>query len=217
MHEDQRYNPAQRPQGPRRELLERAPAGGTVLDVGCWSGFLGEHLIEHRSATVDGVEPDRAMAARAARTYRRVLPMTIEDALAELRAAEAGYDAFVLFDVLEHLADPWSVLRGLRDIGAPGARALVSIPNVAHWSVRKSLLRGRWEYEDSGLLDRTHLRFFTFDGAAELLEQSGWRITWRGASPGQPPLVRLPPRALGVLGRWPRMFGVQTLLEAEMA
>ena len=80
--------------------------------------------------------------------------------------------------------------------------------------MRKELLLGRWEYQDSGLLDRTHLRFFTFATAEELLRRAGWRITWRGVSVGQPPRVRLSERWLGELKRWPTLFGVQALFEA---
>ena len=127
-----------------------------------------------------------------------------------------GYDVVLCLDVLEHLVDPAGALAALRGL-APRGRALISLPNVAHWSLRKELLRGRWEYTESGLLDRTHLRFYTLDTARSLLSQAGWRVEWESSSPGQPPLVRLPAQRLGVLQRWPRLFGVQLLFDAVPA
>jgi cyclopropane fatty-acyl-phospholipid synthase-like methyltransferase len=96
----------------RTVLLERVPRGATVLDVGCWAGAAGRFLIETRAATVDGVEPDAEMARRASEAYRRVVEGSIEDALASGGlATPEPYDAVLLLDVLEHLKDPWRVLR----------------------------------------------------------------------------------------------------------
>jgi 2-polyprenyl-3-methyl-5-hydroxy-6-metoxy-1,4-benzoquinol methylase len=215
MHLPSPYDPDQIPAGRRRSLLERTPAGASVLDVGCWSGFNGRYLQETRGAVVDGVEPHREMAGRAAATYRDVLVEPIETGLTRLEADARRYDVLVLFDVLEHLADPAEVLEALRVLTRHGGRALVSLPNVAHWTVRKALLQGRFEYADSGILDRTHLRFFTRESARRLLEDAGWEITWEGVTLDQPPLLRLGPRALGVLDRWPGLFGVQLLFEAQ--
>jgi 2-polyprenyl-3-methyl-5-hydroxy-6-metoxy-1,4-benzoquinol methylase len=209
------YDPDQVPAGRRRALLERTPLGASVLDVGCWSGFVGRFLRDERGATVDGIEPHAEMARRAATAYRRVLPMPVESALESLSQQVERYDTIVLFDVLEHLADPAEVLRALHLVAAPGARVLVSIPNVAHWSVRKQLLLGRFEYEDSGILDRTHLRFFTLTTARGLLEGAGWRVTFETASLDRPPIVRLGARGMRVLDRWPGLFGVQGLFEAQ--
>jgi 2-polyprenyl-3-methyl-5-hydroxy-6-metoxy-1,4-benzoquinol methylase len=211
------YDHSQRPTGARRSLLERTPDGSTVLDVGCWSGFAGRHLVETRHAVVDGIEPDPAAAAMARESYRRVLQVGVEVAADRLVAEGTRYDTLLFMDVLEHLADPAGVLSRCLDLVEPSGRALVSIPNTAHWSVRKELLLGRWEYRDNGLLDRTHLRFYTVRTAAQLLRDSGWTITWQGASVGQPPLIRLPQRWLVLLERWPSLFAVQTLFEARPA
>jgi O-antigen biosynthesis protein len=207
------YDPDQVPVGARRRLLDRVPPSAEVLDVGCWSGFAGRYLAGQLGAVVDGIEPSREMAARAAETYRRVLVGTAETELEGLLGSGSRYDALLFLDVLEHLAEPERVLRRSLELLRPGGRVYVSVPNVAHWSVRKSLLLGRFEYTASGLLDRTHLRFFTFDTAERLLTDSGLRVVWRAASVGQPPLVRLPDRRLRALERWPRLFGVQALFE----
>jgi 2-polyprenyl-3-methyl-5-hydroxy-6-metoxy-1,4-benzoquinol methylase len=208
-----RYSPEQRPSGRRRELLERVRPGGLVLDVGCWSGFNAAFLAEECGAVVDGVEPDAKMAVAAEQHCREVLRSGIEEALTGLLARPERYDAVLFLDVLEHLADPHTVLREARGLLRDGGVALVSLPNVAHWSMRLGLLRGRWRYAESGLLDRTHLRFFTTATATELFSEAGWSIRWRAASVGQPPVLSLPERRLGLLERWPEMFAVQLLYE----
>jgi len=215
---ESRYDPDQVPTGVRRALLERTPPGALVLDIGCWSGYMGRFLTAERNAVVDGVEPEARMARLAAARYRNVYVGSIERALLDLLPERRGcYETLLLLDVLEHLVDPWSVLASCRALLREGGHALLSIPNVAHWSVRKTLLLGRWTYEDSGLLDHTHLRFFTRATAGELVAGAGWRVVWARPSVGQPPGLRLPDRGLRILERWPSLFAVQFLLEVEPA
>jgi len=85
-------------------------------------------------------------------------------------------DCVVFADVLEHLADPWQCLKLWRDRIPNGATLIVSLPNVVHYSLFGPLLRGRWDYQESGVLDRTHLRFFTRDTGAEMLRAAGFTI-----------------------------------------
>jgi 2-polyprenyl-3-methyl-5-hydroxy-6-metoxy-1,4-benzoquinol methylase len=207
-----RYAIDELPTGERRVMLERVPRHASVLDVGCWSGSAGRFLIEHRDVIVEGVEPDRTMAALAAHTYRNVFVASFEEFLDQ---SEGRYDRLLFLDVLEHLPDPSEPLRGSRRLVTPGGRALVSIPNVAHWTLRKELLLGRWRYEETGLLDRSHLRFFTRDSAVEMLEAAGWSIRWESASIGQIPLISVPEHWLSFFNRWPSLFGVQILFEIE--
>jgi hypothetical protein len=131
------------------------------------------------------------------------------------RNRRGAYDVLRFLDVLECLKEPPSILKAARSLARSGGRAFVSIPNVAHWSVRKELLLGRRRYEDSGPLDPMHLHFYTATTAGELLENSGLRIMWRGWSLGQPPLVRPAERRLPVLRAWPRLFAVQCRFEAK--
>src|SRR5204863_1150032 len=92
--------------------------------------------------------------------------------------AEAGpvVDCLVCGDVLEHMADPWGVLARLSRWVRDGGQVLACIPNVQHYSVLVDLLRGRWEYREEGLLDRTHLRFFTFAGVQDLFTRAGLHV-----------------------------------------
>lgn len=198
--------------GNRRLLLERVPHGATVLDVGCWSGSTGRFLQLHRQATVDGVEPDPGMAATAAQRYREVFATSVEQVLPKLsRDRSASYDAVMFLDVLEHLRDPDSVLRVVRGLVRQGGVALISLPNVAHWRVRLSLLRGRWRYRDNGILDRTHLRFFTEETARQLIEDAGWLVRWQRTSVQGLPIAGL--EQSRIWEKWPRLFGVQFLFE----
>jgi 2-polyprenyl-3-methyl-5-hydroxy-6-metoxy-1,4-benzoquinol methylase len=191
----------------RLPILERVPRGAAVLDVGAWTGAHGHWLAEQHGATVDGVELDPAASAEAT-GYRRMLVGSIEDAETQAQLGDARYDAVLFLDVLEHLAHPHEVLAAARTWLHPGGVVLCSIPNVAHWRVRLSLLRGRFEYEDMGLLDRTHLRWFTRKTARELVTGAGYRLTWEDATVPQHPRVRVPQRLLK-----PELFGYQFLLE----
>ena len=86
------------------------------------------------------------------------------------------FDAVVCGDVLEHIADPWGTLAALAGLLRPGGRAVVSLPNAAHWTVRRALLRGRFPREDHGLFDRTHLRWFTRADARALVTGAGLQV-----------------------------------------
>jgi 2-polyprenyl-3-methyl-5-hydroxy-6-metoxy-1,4-benzoquinol methylase len=192
----------------RLPVLERVPRGATVLDVGAWTGAHGDWLAERRGVTVDGVELNGEAAAEA-RRYREMLVGSIEDPALRERIG-SGYDAVLFLDVLEHLADPDAVLRAALEWLAPGGVVLCSIPNVAHWRVRLALLRGRFDYEDSGLLDRTHLRWYTRKTARDLVREAGYELTWEHAVVPQHPRVRVPQRLLR-----PELFGYQFLIEGR--
>ena len=137
-----------------------------ILDVGCASGKMAFELKNKLKAEVWGIEPVVKVAQQAATRLDRVLTGGVEDALDEL--PEAYFDCIIFADVLEHLADPEAVLEVMQTKLVPGGEIIASIPNVRHWSVLKDLLEGRWEYQDAGILDRTHLRFFTRESVIRL-------------------------------------------------
>lgn len=157
-------------------LAERIPEGATVLDLGCGSGALGQHLVQHRRCTVDGLTLSEAEAALARPHYRRVEVANLEDApLAQLFAA-GSYDAIVCADVLEHLRQPEQVLTACRSLLAPGGQLLVSVPNAGYCGLIAELLHGEFRYRDEGLLDRTHLRFFTRRSLQRFLAEQRWAL-----------------------------------------
>lgn len=144
-----------------------------VLEVGCSAGYFGESLkkLGHR---VVGVEPDTASAEKAADVLDEVYCGFVENFF----DANAGrsFDVISFGDVLEHLVDPLAVLRDAKKFLKPDGRLIVSVPNVAHASVRAMLLGGKWTYSDLGILDRTHLRFFTKVDLIALLADAGFEI-----------------------------------------
>ncbi len=147
---------------PRREMRRFVPATARrLLDVGCGAGAFAAGLKQERPGLeVWGVEMDPAAAARAERVLDRVL---VGDAAAVLPGLGAErFDCIVLNDVLEHVWEPEQLLGRLRPLLGTGGRVVASVPNIRHHSAVADLVfRGKWEYTDEGILDRTHVRFFT--------------------------------------------------------
>jgi len=147
--------------------------GRRALDVGCARGHLLEELSTLGWRCI-GVDTD---ASDVASCITRGLVALELDINTEPPATLGSFDLVVLADVLEHLPDPLRVLRSVRSLLNPGARVVVSVPNVAHVSVRAQLLFGRFRYTERGILDRTHLRFFTRRTVMELLTASGFSVS----------------------------------------
>ena len=158
------------------DLLNRIPATSKrVLEIGCGSGRMGQAFKSRNpSSQYFGVEVFDIVAQEASAVLDGVVCADIENDLTIPLKLAPGFDTLVFGDVLEHLRDPWRVLRELRQYIEPGGWCIACIPNVAHWSVISGLLEGKWTYEDAGLLDRTHLRFFTLDSASEMFRTAGW-------------------------------------------
>jgi 2-polyprenyl-3-methyl-5-hydroxy-6-metoxy-1,4-benzoquinol methylase len=145
---------------PRRELLEYvAPSVKRLLDVGCGAGAFGASLKERGVPEVVGIELKEEAARGAAQRIDRVLVGDVEEM--DLSFEEGYFDCIVFADLLEHLYDPTTVLRRMARVLSPGGYMLMSIPNARFHFVFSMLASGRWKYEDAGILDRTHIRFFT--------------------------------------------------------
>lgn len=155
-------------------MLTESPSRGTVLDVGCGEGAMGAALLAGGFGPVSGVEPVESAASVAAAKLTDVVVGTFPNARIRERAP---YDYVVFADSLEHLTDPWSALREARMLLAPSGRLVLSVPNVSHHSVSLQLLRGKWDYRDWGLLDRTHLRFFTPSSLDLIVRETGFTVT----------------------------------------
>lgn len=196
--------------------------GRRLLDVGAADGLLSRHFTA-RGWRVTGLESDpRAAAAGSAHCER----MIVVDLNRERPALDTRFDAIVCGDVLEHLADPAAVLAWLADRLVPSGRLAVSVPNVAHLWVRLLLLAGRFDYTERGILDRTHLRFFTSRSLRALVVGAGLRVVRSTATPVPLPQVvpaRWQSRAFEAVHAasaaaaraLPRLLGYQLLVLAE--
>lgn len=147
----------------------------TVLDVGCSKGDFGRALMQYKNCIVDGVEPDKEDANIARKVLRRVSDRMAEQALkAEFKNDQYDYVSFM--DVIEHICRPAEVLTEVISHLKPNGRVVFSIPNMAHISVRLMLLKGDFDYGETGLLDNTHLHFYTKKEIYRLFQSSGYVI-----------------------------------------
>jgi len=171
-----------------------------VLEIGCASGYVSEYLSRQRDCVVTGVEIEPDAASIAGQFCEKVIVGDIENDEV-LKQITGNYDVIILADILEHLRNPTRVLIALRDKLLPDGFILISLPNVAHYSVRFKLLLGKFEYTDGGLLDKTHLRFFTLKSARRMIHEAGYTIEHFDMNMSYTYLGRF-------LGRMPRFYRV---------
>jgi 2-polyprenyl-3-methyl-5-hydroxy-6-metoxy-1,4-benzoquinol methylase len=159
---------------PLNRLVHLIPSGSRVLDIGAGNGILARllHQIHGDHVVIDGIEPDAAAADAARAHYRKLFEEPVHTFLAQDRNC-GSYDFIVLADVIEHFPNPQQVLQALRAQLHASARICVSTPNVAFVAVRIALLNGAFDYVDSGILERTHLRFFTLRTLQQLFTATG--------------------------------------------
>lgn len=150
--------------------------GSRVLDLGTGSGTLGRHLREHKACHMLGFTVSAEESALATPWYDRVHVGNLEQPGWSAVFEPQAHDVIVCADVLEHVRQPEAVLREARALLKPGGLLLVSVPNVAYAGLVADLMHGRWEYGTEGLLDASHLRFFTRDSFAGLLQREGWHL-----------------------------------------
>jgi 2-polyprenyl-3-methyl-5-hydroxy-6-metoxy-1,4-benzoquinol methylase len=160
------------------DVLRKIPVqSARVLEIGCGMGRLGQAFKARvPDCAYFGVELMHDAAQEARARLDGVLCANIEHDVSRVRELGERFDALVLGDVLEHFQDPWRVLTELRSFMTPDGMCVACIPNVGHWSMVAELLQGKWRYAENGLLDKTHLRFFTLDTAVELFEKAGWTV-----------------------------------------
>lgn len=162
----------------RVEMIPFIPPDSRVfLELGCGAGAFGATLRRMIPGShVTGVEIHKDSAQVALGRIDRVLVQPIEQAIDGI--SNASIDCVVCNDVLEHLVDPWEILRQLRRVLRPSGAVVSSIPNVRHFPVFKAYFIGAdWKYEKMGVLDRTHMRFFTSKSIKRMYEECGYTVT----------------------------------------
>ncbi len=208
------------------KLANLVTPNSRVLDVGCGTGVITNTIRNVASAIIVGIEPDservNSARARGLEVHEGVLTQ-------EFIESQESFDFVVFADVLEHLSDPAEIVALAKTALKPGGAIIASIPNVAHWFVRTDLLFGRFDYQDCGIMDATHLRWFTQKTAVNLFERLGFqvgsldftvninlpdykrRLPWRWLSPS------LRRKVVGQLAAIrPSLFGCQHIIMAKL-
>jgi 2-polyprenyl-3-methyl-5-hydroxy-6-metoxy-1,4-benzoquinol methylase len=157
------------------KMVDMIGRGKRVLEFGCATGYMSRYLRDAENR-VTGIEIDATMAEEARAFCDHVIEVDLDITSLDDILPDAVFDVLAFGDVLEHLRDPWRVLDASRRLLAPGGYVVISIPNIAHGNVRLSLLKGSFEYEEFGLLDNTHLRFFTLRSVRELCLRAGYEV-----------------------------------------
>ena len=164
-------------EGAREDFINELPVNldAKILEIGCSNGNTGAlALSENKCGSYIGVELYETAALNAKEKISQVIIGDIERI--ELPFEDDSFDVLILSEVLEHLVDPWNVLRKLHRYMKPGAIILASSPNVSHYRIILMLLRGEWNLTDDGIMDRTHLRWFTPSSFAEMFESAGYNV-----------------------------------------
>lgn len=169
-----RYSYYDNPYGSQKKSVELIGKNKIVLEVGCSTGYVSSKLKEN-NCQVYGIELEQNDAEIAREHCVDVLNIDIEKT-ETLPYAPEQFDVIIFGDVLEHLRSPETILNKLKQYLKAGGYIVVSLPNITYWSIRMKILMGKFEYTDNGILDSTHVRFFNYKSAIELLEKSGYRI-----------------------------------------
>ncbi len=144
-----------------------------ILEFGPAAGYFTRYLKEHRQATVDIIEIDEACAKRAAEFARHCFVGDIEEDNWMAVFAGRTYDHVIFADVLEHLRNPLSVLRASTALLKPGGKIVISVPNIGHWQILAALINNDFSYNNVGIMDKTHLRFFTEATLRQMIYDAG--------------------------------------------
>lgn len=219
---DLRYRLKQSPYSSHGQILSLVPAGAQVWDVGCGRGLLAESLAAQGASVVGLDLLERREISSAVQEYHRI---DVEHTMPETKRR---FDVIVLADLVEHIRDPQDLLAHLGKFLRPDGRVVLSTGNVAIWFYRLSLLLGRFNYGERGILDDSHVHLYTLQSARSLVEKSGFRIrsvrytvlpfevVLESARRSAP--VRLLDFVYYRLVRlWPALFAYQIVIEAELA
>lgn len=207
-----------------RLILDAVPAGASVLETGCNTGYMTRALAD-KGCQVTAVDLDPALieAARPHAASALVLDLDRQP----LTEAGGPFEVVIYADVLEHVRRPAEVLRATHAVLSAGGKVVLSTPNIAFWRIRADLLRGRFTYADTGILDRTHLHFWTETTLRALVVEAGFRVVELRPVPGPRPAATRPtPRWVaaaasaayaGLHARAPQVTAQQFVIVAQAA
>ncbi len=161
-----------------QELLALIPDGARrVVEIGCMLGAMAQAFrATHPEAEYVGVDIDADYARAAAQHCTQALAGDIERLEPAVFDSLFPSDCWIFGDCLEHLRDPWALLARIRERISPQGCLLACIPNAQHWTVQWRLASGQFRYEDNGLMDRTHIRWFTRITMLEMFQAAGWKV-----------------------------------------
>jgi methionine biosynthesis protein MetW len=210
-------------EGKYTEVFERLTPQSEILEVGCHTGYFSRFLA-NSGHQVLGLEVNLDAAKAASNQGVDIISGDVEDP-ALVASLNKKFDVLLLMDVIEHLKNPVHVLRNLQQLIKPNGKIIATGPNVAYWAVRKNLFLGKWDYTDSGIMDRTHLHFYTASTWKSLLEEAHYEVTCLKPAEGMIPLehilLKLPgmKRRVSSLRRFlissvPELFTIVYLIEA---
>jgi 2-polyprenyl-3-methyl-5-hydroxy-6-metoxy-1,4-benzoquinol methylase len=177
------------------------PEHARVLDVGCHTAILGEALTRMKQCQVVGIDRDESVLDVARTRIADARQANVETAgWSETVKDLAPFDRILFGDVLEHTRDPLAIVKEAKDLLGPEGKVIISVPNVANLRVRMAIFLGNFDYEEAGILDWGHLRFFTRRTAREMMQEAGYEIVREAYSGYSLPafLIKLFPQLLSV-------------------
>lgn len=163
-------------QNERLDILQFVPRGiKRTLEFGCGQGNFSELLKKNMGVEAWAIEIDESAAGQAQNKIDRVINADVHEGI--LQVPDNYFDCIFFLDILEHLLNPYKLLEDVKKKLTPGGKVIVSVPNVRYWSVfRKYIWSGDWEYKEKGVMDITHLRFFTRKSIFKMFISSGYQI-----------------------------------------
>ncbi|MCX9011962.1 MAG: class I SAM-dependent methyltransferase [Candidatus Methanoperedens sp.] len=165
----------------RCKIFRQIPDGSKVLEIGCADGRLANILTIKKKCRVYCVEKDHAMAVIGRKKCEEMLNIDIENT--ELPWEAGAFDCIVLGNVLEHMREPAKILADLKRYLSGSGFLIYSVPSIVNWHSRLTILSGKFEYAESGVFDKTHLRFYNLNSAKKLAQDAGYRIVWLDVTP----------------------------------
>jgi len=202
-------------------VLSLVPASAVrILDIGCGNGALGAKLREERDREVVGITYSEQEAEMASCCLSQVICANLND---YDFLGLGQFHCIIMSHVLEHVYSPGHLLQRIKKALKPDSVIVVALPNILFWKQRLEFLKGRWRYQDGGIMDRTHFRFFDFQSSRDLLEQTGYKIVYTkldGAFPLTAPIRKLVGHFANKVDRFaatrrPGLFAWQFVYQAQ--